>query len=76
MVKSVEGVYRNGKVELSEPAPVQGESRVIITFLANGPDIDMSARGIDSKQAADLKARLKAFEEDWRRPEMDAYDEL
>jgi hypothetical protein len=34
MVKSVEGVWRDGKVELLEPAPTVGEARVIVTFLA------------------------------------------
>ncbi|MBI4581499.1 MAG: hypothetical protein HY718_17495 [Planctomycetes bacterium] len=33
MVKSVEGVYRQGKVELLEPAPDMAEARVLITFL-------------------------------------------
>src|ERR1700730_16856130 len=33
MVNSVEGVYRNGKVELAEPLPEAEESRVIVTFL-------------------------------------------
>jgi len=33
MVRSVEGIYRDGKVELLEAAPMQGEARVIVTFL-------------------------------------------
>ena len=40
---------------------------------ANG--IDLNARGIDEVQAADLRARLKTFAEDWNRPEADIYDE-
>ena len=32
--------------------------------------------GIDEVQAADLRVRLSAFEEDWNRPEMDTYDAL
>jgi hypothetical protein len=38
--------------------------------------VDLSARGIDAEQAADLRARLKAFAEDWDSPEMDIYDEM
>ena len=38
--------------------------------------IDLHARGIDEKQAADLRARLKTFAEDWERPEADIYDAL
>jgi hypothetical protein len=33
MVKSVEGIYRDGKVELLEAAPAVDQSRVIVTFL-------------------------------------------
>ena len=38
-------------------------------------DIDLRARGIDEVQAADLRARLKTFAEDWDRPEAAVYDE-
>ena len=37
--------------------------------------IDLRTRGIDENQAADLRARLKTFAEDWTRPEADIYDE-
>lgn len=37
--------------------------------------IDLRAHGIDETQAADLRARLKTFAEDWNRPEADIYDE-
>ncbi|MBI2477179.1 MAG: hypothetical protein HYV60_00535 [Planctomycetia bacterium] len=33
MLQSVEGVYRDGKVELLEPAPAKADGRVIVTFL-------------------------------------------
>ncbi len=36
--------------------------------------IDLRARGIDAAQAADLRARLKTFAEDWERPEASVYD--
>jgi len=51
MLKAVEGISRNGQVDLTE-------------------------RGIDASQAADLRHRLALFAEDWDRPEMDAYDDL
>lgn len=77
MLKSVEGVYRDGRVELLEPAPLAGEARVIVTFLppGGGGPVDLRGRGIDESQAADLRARLRPFAEDWGRPEMDVYDE-
>ncbi len=76
MVRSVEGVYRDGKVELLEPAPTASEARVIVTFLPSENSVDLAARGIAPEQAADLRRRLRPFEEDWQRPEMDAYDAL
>jgi hypothetical protein len=76
MLKSVEGIYRDGKVELLETREDLDEARVIVTFLPPNGDVDLRARGIDEAQAAELRARLKAFAEDWERPEMAAYDVL
>ncbi len=36
MMTTVEGIYRDGKVELTETLPDVQESRVLITFLTNG----------------------------------------
>jgi hypothetical protein len=76
MVKSVEGIYRNGKVELVEPLAEAEGSRVIVTWVHSADPIDLRERGIDESQAADLRRRLASFTEDWDRPEMAAYDEL
>jgi predicted DNA-binding antitoxin AbrB/MazE fold protein len=76
MMKSVEGVYRNGKVELLEPLPEAEGSRVIVTFGQPAGSVDLRERGIDEVQAADLRRRLAPFAEDWDRPEMSVYDEL
>lgn len=74
MLIRVEGVYRNGKVELREmPANVNEEMRVIVTFV-EPKVIDLRVRGIDEAQAADLRGRLAAFAEDWNSPEMDSYN--
>jgi hypothetical protein len=73
MLKSVEGIYREGKVELLEPVPVDAEGKVIVTFLSHGSS-DLRERGIDEQQAGDLRQRLRSFAEDWERPEMDVYD--
>lgn len=70
---TIEGTYKDGKVELAEKPAQVIQSRVLVTFLeSNG--IDLRARGIDETQAADLRARLKTFAEDWERPEADIYD--
>ena len=75
-MKPVEGIYRNGKVELVEPvAEVEG-SRVIVTWVHPAEPVDLRERGIDESQAADLRRRLAPFAEDWDRAEMAVYDEL
>jgi len=38
--------------------------------------IDLQSRGINREQAANLRARLQSFAEDWNCPEMDVYDAL
>ncbi len=75
MSKTVEGIYRDGKVELLETPPDVTEARVVITFLTEG-EIDLEERGIDEAHAADLRTRLQTFADDWERPEMGAYDAL
>ena len=75
MLKTVEGVYRHGRIELTEePSDVREETRVLVTFL-DANLVDLRARGIDEAQAADLRARLATFTEDWESPEMSIYDD-
>jgi hypothetical protein len=74
MLVSIEGIYRNGKIELADsPGNVPDETRVIVTFLPAGR-VNLRDYGIDETQAAELRARLAAFAEDWESPEMDIYD--
>jgi hypothetical protein len=72
---TVQGIFRNGKVELLETPADVDEARVIVTFLSEGA-VNLSERGIDEVQAAALRVRLRTFAEDWERPEMGAYDAL
>jgi len=75
MLRTIEGVYRNGKVELTEvPSDVHEEMRVLVTFL-EPQSIDLQARGIDEAHAAELRARLATFAEDWDSLEMTIYDD-
>jgi hypothetical protein len=76
IVKSVEGLYRDGKVELVEPLAGAEGSRVIVTWVHPSEVIDLRERGIDESQAADLRRRVAPFAEDRDRPEMAVYDEL
>jgi predicted DNA-binding antitoxin AbrB/MazE fold protein len=75
MLRSVEGVYRNGVIELAEPLEDAEGSRVIVTVVGSGP-VDLRMKRIEEPQAADLRRRLSAFAEDWDSPEMSVYDEL
>ena len=62
MLKSVEGIYRQGKVELAEPPTgVKDNTRVIVTFL-DSSGINLEAHGINQSKAAELRSRLAAFE--------------
>ncbi len=75
MVKSVEGVYRNGKIELSVPVTgVSDETRVIVTFM-EPKYVDLLERGINESDASNLRARLTSFAQDWDSPQMDIYDD-
>jgi hypothetical protein len=76
MVKSVEGIYRNGRVEVVEPLAEAEGSRVIVSWVHPAEPVDLRGRGIEESQAADMRRRLTPFAEDWDRPEMAAYDEL
>ncbi len=52
------------------------ERREIVQRLAemDATSIDLGTRGIDARTAAELRARLAQFAEDWESPEMNAYD--
>jgi len=74
MLTTIEGVYREGKVELSEiPTDVDDDTRVIVTFLPNRY-VDLESRGIGRRQALELRERLSGFAEDRDSPEMEIYD--
>ena len=61
MLKTLEGVYRNGKVGLAEvPKDVCDETRVLVTFL-EPQATELQSRGIDEVRAAELRARLASL---------------
>jgi hypothetical protein len=74
MLTSVEGVYRNGHVELTEnPNNMPEGTFVIVTFVRTN-DIDLASQGLDQEQAEALRASLATFSDDWDSPEMSIYD--
>ncbi|NEU72732.1 hypothetical protein PI95_009145 [Hassallia byssoidea VB512170] len=76
MLQSVEGIYQNGKVELLQVPTDVDQARVIVTFLPKSGSVDLPSRGINQEQAANLRARLQSFAQDWDSPDMAAYDAL
>ncbi len=74
MLISVEGIYRDGRIELTEnPNNVPEGTCVIVTFVKSN-DIDLASQGIDIEQAKALRASLDTFTDDWNSPEMSVYD--
>ena len=61
--------------ELAKMTPA--ERREIAQRLAEmeGGAVDLSRRGIATHAAAELRASLQQFAEDWDSPEMSAYDD-
>ncbi|PIG91392.1 hypothetical protein CSQ79_21730 [Gloeocapsopsis sp. IPPAS B-1203] len=74
MLVSVEGIYHNGCVEITEdPSNIPEGTRVIVTFVGSN-EIDLESQGIDREHAKVLKANLAPFSDDWDSPEMSIYD--
>ena len=79
MLTTVEGVYQDGVIKLTEqPAEIQPGALALVTFLSAGHVggvVDLRSYGIGPAAAAELRARLSTFAEDWDSPEMSAYDD-
>lgn len=61
VVKSVEGVCRDGKVELVEPLAESEGSRVIVACVSPSAGTNLRERGIGESQAEALRRRLDTF---------------
>jgi hypothetical protein len=57
-----------------EALPASEKQAFMQELFRRQPSVDLPPRGIEAGQAADLRARLKTFAEDWDRPEMGVYD--
>ena len=76
MLTTIQGVYRHGKIELTEkPVDVSEETLVLVTFLTGSRSIDLRTRGINQTEAATLRTQLASFAEDWDSEEMSVYDD-
>jgi hypothetical protein len=59
MLKSIEGVFRNGQVELREEAPAVDEARIIVTFLLEEPAVTSRVPYPDALTALRKLAELR-----------------
>ena len=75
MLKTMEGIYRDGKVEFTEKPPKVREARVIVTFLPLRSS-KVEAPKLTFSEVSELRGKLSAWEEDWNAPGMEAYDEM
>jgi hypothetical protein len=57
-------------------AELDAVRRKLDEISADVSPMSLHDRGINPAQAADLRSRLKAFAEDWERPEASIYDEI
>lgn len=69
MLQAIEGIYKNGKVELTEVPEGIAESRVIVTFLESKADLrpqQMMQFGMFSgaKQSTETDFQLAEFQGD------------
>ncbi len=75
MLTTVEGIYRDGKVELLEIPPDVSNARVIVTFLP-ADQVRALPPQFTAEELAVLRGKFSAWEEDWNAPGMEAYDDL
>ncbi len=74
MLKTVAGTFKSGVVRLREPVTDLPEGPVLVTFLEEGPG-GPQVPPLTSEQIAELRGKLAAWEEDWKAPGMEIYDE-
>jgi hypothetical protein len=70
---TVEGIYKDGKIELLETISEVKQAKVLVTFLENS-DVDLKTLDIDETQAAELREKFASFE-DWNDPALDVYND-
>ena len=79
-MKSIDGLSEaQQRRALQLQAQIETMAAELATILqeAKAPSagVELHDRDIGEPQAADLRARLKTFNEDWDRPEADIYDQ-
>ncbi len=70
---TVEGIYKDGRIELLDTVSEVKQARVLITFLETR-DIELKTLGIGEKEAKELREKFATFE-DWNDPALDVYND-
>jgi hypothetical protein len=74
MLKTVTGIYDKVQIIIDQyPDNIQEGTPVIVTFL-DTKNIDLKSRGINQKEAQNIRDNLAVFADDWNREEMNIYD--
>jgi hypothetical protein len=73
MLKTVAGTFKRGKIRLTERPPGITEAPVLVTFLSQ-PTRNRRPK-LRRAEAAELRGKLAAWEEDWNAPGMELYDQ-
>ena len=69
---TVEGIFKDGRIELLEQVTEISEAKVLVTFVENN-DVELFSLGIDEAAASELRGKFASFE-DWNDPAMDIYN--
>jgi hypothetical protein len=75
MFPTVEGIFRNGKVELVETPENIEEARVIVTFLPGAATAPPGGPDFTADELVELESKLESWQTDWNAPGMEAYDD-
>lgn len=70
---TVEGIFKDGRVELLEKVTDISEAKVLVTFMETN-DVELRGLGIGEQAALELRGKFAAFD-DWNDPAMDIYNE-
>jgi len=71
MLTSVEGVFRDGRIELREAPPALDQARVIVTFLPEAPEPGATS----PRPASEANRRMLALLQAWQAEPLTAREE-
>ena len=76
MVKSVEGICRNGRVELIEPLAEAEGAHVVVTWFAPAIPVVKQELRLEQPAHAAPRHRLAVMAQEWHHSDAEEYDEV